>query len=453
MTRQKHLKSRVRARMAKTGERYAAARSNVISAGGSAVSPGKSTPPDASSERGLGPAGIHPETAALRQLLWAAGVRDTRTGAPLSEELILAIGGGLGIGVFQFVYEKDDFSSFYLAGRHRWEDGLAFIRGACERLGIASEMREASSPRAGERILVEALDSGGPVIAWLDMAELGTRALPSQYAGGAYHVVTVLAHSGGRATLADLAGVPVEVDAEVLLRARGRIRKDRYRVLWLAGSVPSAAARTTRLADALRGGLRDGVRALAAEKRANFGLKALSTWADRLTGSGKDSWAVAFPRGRRSWLGLRSITEYVEHYQTGGGLLRPMFSRALSQAADLLRQAELQEPAERYAQLGRGWSGLAEAALPGSEPRLAEARELLRRKDERYRAKGAGATAELAAIWARLDEIGSEVAEDFPLSEAQMKEHLGELASQVRALYDGEEAALAAIARAVASES
>ncbi len=100
MTRQKHLKDRIRARMDKTGERYTVARRHVLA---------KATPSAAT-----GPAGFHlpgnvPATTALRVLLKAASVRPDGVD-DLSESLLFGIAGGGGAGVVAIRYEKEDFS-------------------------------------------------------------------------------------------------------------------------------------------------------------------------------------------------------------------------------------------------------------------------------------------------------------------------------------------------------
>ena len=64
--------------------------------------------------------------------------------------MVLGIGGGIGSGVFAFHYAKENFSSFYIAGRHQWQDGLAFIRPACDRLGVTVAVSEAGGAKAAE---------------------------------------------------------------------------------------------------------------------------------------------------------------------------------------------------------------------------------------------------------------------------------------------------------------
>ena len=90
MTRQKHLKQLVRERMARTGERYAAARRHVI---GALPQPAPARGPESHL------AGSVPATTALRTLLTAAGVQAHGTGAPFDEAMLFGIAGGIGIGV------------------------------------------------------------------------------------------------------------------------------------------------------------------------------------------------------------------------------------------------------------------------------------------------------------------------------------------------------------------
>src|SRR5512134_1185588 len=102
MTTDKGFKRVVRARMARTGERYAVARRALLerAAGSQAAETGADTThPDGaipSSYRMRG--GLHPETATLANVLANQGVVSGLTGEPLTEAAILGIGGGLGAG-------------------------------------------------------------------------------------------------------------------------------------------------------------------------------------------------------------------------------------------------------------------------------------------------------------------------------------------------------------------
>ena len=110
--------------MAQTGERYTTARRHIV--GASTDSASDAAPPAPGQ---LHFPGIHPETTALRILLANANVRAPHTGEYFTEPMVFGIGGGIGAGVFSFFYEAHDFASFYIAGRHLWQDNRAYLDG------------------------------------------------------------------------------------------------------------------------------------------------------------------------------------------------------------------------------------------------------------------------------------------------------------------------------------
>ena len=426
MTNQKHLKSRVRERMAKTGERYAAARANVL-----ASRPAATTGPSSASSH---LPGIHPETAAMRVVAHAAGIRDPKTGGPPSEELVLLAAGGIGVAVFAFRYPE--FSSLFFSGRHRLDDSRGFVAGGLERLGLSVEIAETGGTAAARRHLARALETG-PAIAWCDLVELVTRGVPAVMSGGGYHAVAVLEldEAAGTVTIGDLRRAPDVVDLDRFARARARIARDRNRLAWATGR--GALDWDT----AIREGLATTVAGLRNPRSGSFGIASLERLADRMTArSGRDAWTAVFPRGGRLWSALRSIHEFVETYRTGGGLMRPMFARGLTEAAGLIGDRRLESLAARYAELGARWTDLAAAALPADVALLGATRKALDSLAERY-AAGAGPD-ELAAIHRRLDELGDDVAADFPLAQAATNELLAGLSGRLREIAALESAAL-----------
>jgi hypothetical protein len=425
MTQRKHFKRLVRERMGKTGEQYAAARRHVVGSGVAATVPGPHLP------------GNNPATAALRVLLAAAGVRDPRTGGPLSEAMVLGVAGGIGAGVFAFRYEKEDSSSFFVAGRHSWQDDLRFLTDGARRFGVRTEVGESSGAATADRILREALSAGRPAIAWVDMGTLPYRAMPTEWSGGGYHVVVVYSidPETGAASLGDLAEEPFLVTRGAFADARARIRKQKNRVLSLAGE-----PEPLDLASAVRAGLeacRDG---LLRPQGTNFSLEAFRIWGERLRGGrDKESWSRAFPPGRALWQGLTSVADFVEHYGTGGGLLRPLFAEFLVEAAEATGDRRLAPIAARYAEVGRQWSALANAALPDDVPAFAEAKRLLAEKAELF--FGGGAPDEIGAIWKRLGELREAAAEAFPLAEPECDALKEDLSRRVLAIYEEEKGA------------
>lgn len=440
MTAHKHLKQLVRARMRKPGESYATARRHVV---------GRAEGDPAL--RWHFPGNV-PATTALRVLLAHAGLRAPHTGGPFSEALLFGLAGGVGVGVFSFFYEKEGIATFFLAGRHLWHDHLAYLRRAGERLGLAADVRESGGVKAAEQYLREAL-ARGPCVAWVDGTLLPHRAAPGGCGGGSYDVVTVYRlDEAGTALVGDRTDDPVPVPLAALAEARGRNKKDKNRLLSLAGT-PG----TPDLAAAVRDGLRACVAGLTGEgapksARSAFSLEALGRWAERLHGSkDKERWERVFPPGGRLWQALMSVYDYVEHHGTGGGLCRPLFAEFLTEAGDALGRPVLRPLAERYAALGRAWGELADAALPDDVPALREAKELHARKAELRAAGEPAAAEEVRAVWDRIGELGRQARERFPLSDSDCAALRARLQERVAALHEGERAAHAALAEAAAA--
>lgn len=425
MTSHKHLKQLVRARMAKTGERYATARRQIVSQAARVAG---------------GPAAAHlpgnvPGPTALRVLLSHAGAPEC------SEALTFCLAGGIGAGVFAFVYEKEDFASLFLAGRHAWHDDKGYLTTAAARLGMSLVVKEAGGVGPAEKQLDAALAEGHPVIAWVDAAHLPHRAMPAWTSGGAYHLVTVYAADATLAHIGDLADEPVSLTRAELVAARDRIRKDKFRLAWLTGPAPAEAT----LGKAFHAGLMHGARELATCKMKNFRLDAFHSLAERMVATkGKEGWAVAFPPGPRLWTALTSLYQYVEHYGTGGGLCRPLFAEGLAEGAVRFRRPAYTAVAARYAELGKAWSALAEAALPDAVPACHEAKALISRRSELI--LGGGDPAEVRACWDGLARLSAAARTRFPLETPAVARLLQELSTRLREIHAAEVVALEALA-------
>ena len=158
------------------------------------------------------------------------------------------------------------------------------------------------------------------------------------------------------------------------------------------------------------------------KKQTNFTLEAFRSWGERMHGSkDKESWERIFLRGPRLWRGLTSIYQYIEYYGTGGGLCRPLFADFLVEAGEALQEPALRSLAQRYAELGRRWSELADAALPDNVPPFAEVKRLYARRAELTLGDAADAVA-VGEVWQRLEELQRSSPEAFPLNEDQCME-------------------------------
>ncbi|MDZ7708235.1 MAG: hypothetical protein U5J97_10180 [Trueperaceae bacterium] len=274
MTKQKTFKKRVRARMDKTGERYAAARRRLLPE----VSDGDGTDRSTSG-------GVHPATTAFRLLLDHAG-------HDLSEASLLVAGGGVGIGVFAFHYPE--FSTLFLAGRHLWHDDLAFLQGLAERLGATLDVR-----RDRRR-------------------EEGPHRPPRDGRAGTGRGVRRPRHAGaprrGRGVLRRRRAGRGRRDGHRPDRRPGRAADRRSAGHADGGTRPSTADSRTRLlrldtapdaidvAAAARAGIRACIDGFddPPMRGSNFRVDGLDALAKRMRGGGEDAWSEVFPLDRVS---------------------------------------------------------------------------------------------------------------------------------------------------------
>jgi hypothetical protein len=437
MTIRKHFKTLVRERMTKTGESYASARRQVLKQA--------PTQPSDPASRWHYPGSV-PATTALRVLLAAAGVRAPHTGAPFTEEMLFGIAGGVGIGVAAFHYAKENHSSFFVAGRHLWFDDEAYLQRALERFGLQAAVQETAGAKAADRQLRDLL-AAGPCVAWVDMAHLPHRALPPAFSGGGYHVVPVyrIDEDAKAALIGDLTDEPITIPLGDLATARSRIKKQAHRLLSVTGANP-----TLDLAQLVRAGLRVSHQALTAKPGkgplAMSTLESLRRWHDRLAGSkDKESWEKLFPPGPNLWRGLISLYLFIEMYGTGGGLCRSLMADFLAEAGAALGEEPLLSLAGQYAALGREWSALADAALPGAVAPFRQAKEQYARYHELFTASGS--IDEKRAVWKNLDELAASAKTRFPLAAAQCADLRADLQARLKNIVAAEEKALADMAR------
>ena len=456
MTKQKTLKARIRARMDKTGEHYTVARRHVLA--------------NAPAMPSKGPARFHlpgnvPASTALRVLLSAGQGEKTPA---MSEALLFGIAGGIGAGVFSFRYEQEDFSTFYVAGRHLWHDDLAYLNATCGRLGVDVESFETGGAKTAATQLRTALAGQGatdasaanvrqPVIAWVDRAHLPRHADPGHQVGEQYHLVTVYEATPDEVCIGDLADRPERVSAEAFAQARARIKKQKNRLLRLT-AVPGELPVESAVFD----GLRAGCAALEGKGPAtpggknmagNFTLDAVARWGRHLHGgTGKQSWAKMFRRGPNLWRGLRSIYTFI-HYGSGGGLMRPLFAECLSEVhAQFGGASALQAVAERYAHLGEDWDALAEAALPDEVALFRQYKSLMVERVE-VSMSGEADLGRRDAINAKLQELEATIGEAFPLSETACDDLRADLKTRVEGIHRAELDALASLSAAVDARS
>ena len=383
MTTHKHLKSAVRARMARTGEHYTTARRHVV--GSAPAAPGSPA---------VG-GGRHHDSAVLTHLLATAGVRTT-DGDPLDEPLVAGLAGGIGFMYFTFSYAGSTPTMTIVPRIHP----RPFLPGALERAGVAHRIAETGSAAKAARDLDAVLDEGRAAVCTVDRGHLAYHARPAEYLGAEPYDVGVVGRRDGAVLLDDECLTPVVVPAETFAAARAAHRKSRHRMLVVEpGPAPVDVPAAAREAIAVT--VHDLVEDVMPNNFAgNFGLRGLAKWADAVADRrGRNGWTRLFDSGPALASALRRLYDCLTYEYSSPGAMRPLY-------ADFLRTAGLGaaavEAADRYDRAGELWATVADTAVSGP---LAGYRDLAEQRMTLLLDRGADATADLQALAAQQDRL------------------------------------------------
>jgi hypothetical protein len=371
MTTDKAFKRVVRARMAKTGERYAAARRTLLEG----ATDGHHAEPTAdvatqSAYRMRG--GLHPETATLANVLVNQGVVSGVTGEPLTEAAILGIGGGLGAGYILWEFQRHGSPVLTLGFRNQWQYPWAWTAKTLDRLGIEPDLHETGGAKGAREAFDARLDAGVPVIAWVDPQSLGTWGQPDALSGYSGLVVVVFGRDADGSYLVDDRGQNAfRVSPEVMAAARGRIGSFKHRIVGLRttpGPIPAE-----RLRAAMRAGLEDQVDHLRSPSD-SFSLPAWRKWARLMTDErNAKAWPRVFADGHGLFGALLALLESVDG-QVGpwGGHLRELAAESLDEAAVALDNPALGDAARAGGAsptCGRSWPTRRSRPISTVQPR------------------------------------------------------------------------------------
>jgi hypothetical protein len=449
MTTHKAFKRVVRARMAKTGERYAAARRTLVED----AADGRDAEPAADAATASGyrmRGGLHPETATLANVLANQGVTSGLTGEPLTEAAILGIGGGLGAGYILWEFKTLGGPVLTLGFRNQWQ--YPWIPGwtgkTLDRLGIEPDLHETGGAKGAREALDARLDGGVPVVTWVDPQLLGTWGQPDALSGRYGLVVVVFGRDANGSYLVDDRGRnPFRVSPAVMAAARGRIGSYKHRIVGLRttpGPIP-----VERLRAAMRAGLEDQVDHLRSPSD-SFSLPAWRKWARLMTDErNAKAWPRVFAGGHGLFGSLSALHESVDG-QSGplGGHLRELYAAALDEAAVALDNPALGDAARAWRGVADQWEELADAAVPVDLDGAAEAVEAVETLHEavmdgeqgRSRVGAAARTA-----WAIRDRY----ADTFPLPPDRIGAILEDLGDRLGAIHQAEVDALEVTAQAI----
>lgn len=421
MTDNKHFKVRVRARMARTGERYTTARAHLMPDTGSDAGP-VVVRDHGYALRG----GLHPDSALLSNAF-------AHLGAPLSEAMILGIGGGLGAGYILWEFAEPKSTVLTLGFRRRW-NYIDWMRTTLDRLGAGYEVHTTGGAKGATRKLTGVLDTGGTAIVWPDRQKIGYWHLPAAVDCQGGHPVLVYA-GGDRLHLDDRNLAPLTVSSDDMERARARVGSYRNCLV----SITSGPA-DLDVGAAVRAGIADCVTYLGGSSD-SFALPAWRKWARLVTDTrAAKAWPTVFTDGRGLTDALLSVWEGVQPVGMDGGHLRTLYAEFLDEAATLLDTPALRESADLFRQAADRWDEVAEAALPSDVPEFARLRELTAALAEGVTAGDAGA-ADRAEAAGELWALRAEWDEAPPIGDIDGLFHT--LSGRLTAVYEAERAAVA----------
>lgn len=435
MTVAKHLKLRIRDRMARTGERYSVARAHVLGAAdrGPVVDAGWTL-------RG----GTDPDAAALAGMLAHQGV--TGPDGPLDEALLLVV-GGLGAGYILWEFERDGSRIVVLGFGHSWQYFDRRLATTVDRLGLDAAWTRTGGTARAAAALASALAAGTPVIIWPDRYHFGVRQLPAFLDGHGGHPVVAYALTGGRVHVDDRTLAPLTVPVADVDRARARVGS--YRNTLLVIRSRDTAVPADRLRGAVRAGLAATVEQLGGTST-SFALPAWRKWStllvDRRAAKG---WPTVFA-DRQGLLGaLAGVWEAIEPAGMAGGHLRGVFADGLEQAAALLDEPAIEAQARRWRESADRWHDLAETALPADVPAIARIRELTAAITAAV-AEGDAAAADRTAAAGELWALRAAHADTPPLTPDEVDGILHAMSTRLAGIVDAESAAVRDLGRVLA---
>jgi hypothetical protein len=389
--------------------------------------------------------GIHPETAAITNVLAAKNITAPHTGKPFSEAMLLGISGGLGIGYilweFQEHRQQNNVKVLVLAFNNNWQYPIKFYETLCTRLGLKYRITDTGSKKVAAQTLHDALAQSHPAVAWVDAASMPYLQLPPSMIGHFGYIVAVAGTDGDDVLIDDLAVQPFRVPADVFAEARARIGTYKSRLLIVEGSATPIDLEAT-----IKAGIAFCIEHLSSSSE-SFSLPTLRKWAKMMTDpKNKKGWPIVFKDRRGLYSTLSSIFESIELQGNPGGL-RGTYGDFLTQAADVLNNPKLKEPAEHYYALAEQWHTLAEEALPDAVPQFKQAKQLMRERHA-VRLHGGEAWRDTQPQSEVLRKLRSDSNLNFPLNDAEVSALFSSLQTRVQSIYQAEVKAVESLANA-----
>ncbi len=389
--------------------------------------------------------GIHYETGSVHNALAYQGMKMPHTKSAPSEALLLGLSGGITFGYFSFAYKGFD-PHVALLTRNTFNPFETMLN----RLGAVQNLKQTTDSAKAEKNLLDALENGQPALVWANRMEMKYSTYDGSLGPDMYEMIPVVVYGvdKGYVHIADQSRTSLKVSIKDFTKARARVKKEKFRMMTI--TVPAFDKLAQNVDAAIRASVKSFFTSPVKGYASNFGFAAYQRWADVLfNDKDKQSWNKIFPAGRKMFAGLTSAFERIELFGTGGYASRPMFADFLDEASVILDRPTLRDASKNFRAVVPAWEALCLALLPDTIAPFKEARQLLIQKRDAFLEKGAGASAEIRKIHARLEKIRISMEKKFPLigeKETSFKENLRDHILQV---YDLEHKAVTALDQAM----
>lgn len=322
--------------------------------------------------------GRHYETGTIANVLQARGDVNPMTGKPFDEAFVLGASGGIAFGYFVFEY-KGYLPHVALLARNTFSP---FER-ALDNLGVRRETRETTHADKGEENLIRELDMGNMAVVWADSYSLPYFGFESHEMYG-MRPLLVVGRDGNDFLAVDGTEKPFPMSREEMAKARGRVKKDRWRTM----IVEDVKLDPGRIEDALSTAAALFLDKPPAGSPNNFGATGMRFMAKMLTDEkNPKSWAKTFQPGPRlrqalaGSIGQPGIWDWICAYGTDSAADRATY-------AQFLRDIGRDEAANLFDQAAPLWARLADLAMSDAVPELKSLKALKQEYDRLWREQG-----------------------------------------------------------------
>ncbi len=371
MTKNRDFKQRVRARMAKTGERYSTARAHVLAAPTTKDAPRSAHLFDGVRHVG----GQQGDLAAARNLCVNSGVNGP-DGWELSEAMAFGLAGG--VGFLYGVFEYGDTPTLTIVNRNKSMPD-EFCAPLFDRVGLDVTVHETGGVKTAAKHLDEVVASETPAL-----CTTGSGLLPylglvceAEEAAAPHLVGVVGVDEDDNLLIDDRSPVPLIVSRGDFDAARAANRKARHRMVTVARPQGHKIDWDTVIAEAVAASAAGFNTPPVPQFKANIGLAGLAKWQDLLTSRTKKGWGTIFGHECRAAIGFTRLYDCIHHAYTAPSGGRPLYADFLEEVAstDHANRARWGASAELWRTSGQRWSDIA-ARVAGVHPDIARYCEL-----------------------------------------------------------------------------